>query len=64
MDFSAGVYLSEAQNPIPPLPPIQYTYSHREDGEGRRVEPERRFMGQQSQSWVENTSITFCIYSL
>ncbi len=38
-DFAAGVFLSEAQNPIPPPPPlihcirlysIQYTYSHRE----------------------------------
>jgi hypothetical protein len=35
-----GVYLSEAQNPIPP-PPLKrcirvykYTYSHREGGEG------------------------------
>ncbi len=34
---AAGVYLSEAQNPIPPPPYtlytcIQYTYSHREGG--------------------------------
>jgi hypothetical protein len=38
-DFAAGVYLSEAQNPIHPPPYtlyrcIQYTYSHREGGEG------------------------------
>ena len=42
MDFVAGVYLSEAQNPIPTPPPlthciramscIQYTYSHRKGG--------------------------------
>jgi hypothetical protein len=45
-EFAAGVYLSEAQKPIPPLPHytlykfIQYTYLHREGG-GGRVEPER-----------------------
>ncbi len=39
-NFTAGVYLSEAQNPIHPPPPytlytfIQYTYSHREGGRG------------------------------
>jgi hypothetical protein len=48
-DFAAGVYLSEAQNPMPPLHTayctcIQYTYSHREGG---RYAPERRFEGQQ-----------------
>jgi hypothetical protein len=36
-DFAAGVYLSEAQNPIPPsytlYTCIQYTYSDREGGE-------------------------------
>jgi hypothetical protein len=33
MDFAAGVYLSEAQNPIPlPPPHTQYTYSCREGG--------------------------------
>jgi hypothetical protein len=54
-DFAADVYLSEAQIPIPPPPHpytlyvacIQYTYSHREGGEGERVEPERRGEGQQ-----------------
>ena len=50
-DFAAGVYLSEAQNPIPsPLDTlytctIQSTNSHREGG-GGRVEPERRIEGQ------------------
>jgi hypothetical protein len=37
MDFAAGVYLSVAQNPIPPPytlnTRIQYTNSHREGGE-------------------------------
>jgi hypothetical protein len=36
-DLSAGVYLSEAQNPIPPpytlYTCIQFTYSHRKRGE-------------------------------
>jgi hypothetical protein len=45
-DFAAGVYLSEAQNPIPPphthCTCIQYTYSHRERERGGRVELERR----------------------
>jgi hypothetical protein len=52
-DFEADVYLPESQIPIPPHPYtlyvacIQYTYSHREGGEGKRVEPERRGEGQQ-----------------
>jgi hypothetical protein len=44
-DFAVGVYLSEAQNHIPPYTLytyIQYTYSHRE---GVIVEPERRLEG-------------------
>jgi hypothetical protein len=53
MDFAAGVYLSEPQNPIPPPPPlytlymcIQHTYSHMGGGDGR-VKPEKRLEGQQ-----------------
>ncbi len=38
MDFAAGVYLSDARNPIPPYTVytvyLQYTYSHREGGGG------------------------------
>jgi hypothetical protein len=41
IDFAAGVYLSEAQNPIPPpytlYTCIKYTYSHREWGEGESL---------------------------
>ncbi len=52
---ATGVYLSEAQNPIPPPPPhthtlcrcIQYNLFTQEGGEGGRVEPERRLKGQQ-----------------
>ncbi len=39
------VYLSEAQNPIPPLLP--YTLIHTGKGGGGRVEPERKVEGQQ-----------------
>jgi hypothetical protein len=69
-DFAACVYLSEAQNPIPPPSPPPPTncirvYSkliHTEKGGGGRVEPERR--GNSSHSWVENTNMTGCISSL
>ncbi len=53
-DFVEGVNLSEAQNPFTPPPTphthtlytcIQYTYSLREGGGGRK--PERRLEGQQ-----------------
>jgi hypothetical protein len=39
------VYLSEAQNPIPPLLP--YTLIHTGKSGGVRVEPERKVEGQQ-----------------
>jgi hypothetical protein len=48
-DFAAGVYLSEAQSPIPP--PLHTVYVYTVDlskqgmGEGGRVEPERRLEG-------------------
>ncbi len=53
-DFAAGVYFSEAQNPIPPPPLLTHcmtvrvyctVYSDRKEGRG--VEPERRLEGQQ-----------------
>ncbi len=50
-DFAASVYLFEAQNPTPPpftLYTCIHTYSHREGGEGGRVEPEKGLEGQQS----------------
>jgi hypothetical protein len=48
-DFAAGVYLSEAQNPIPPpythcIPDTILIHTVKE---GRRVETERRAEGQQ-----------------
>ncbi len=67
VDFAAGVYLYEAQNPMPPslthCKSVQYAYSHREAGEGGKVKPERRLEGHNSQSWVKNTNMT-CISSL
>jgi hypothetical protein len=63
-------YLSEAQNPIQPSPPPLHTvYVYTEitvtlihTGKGGRVVPESRFNS--SQSWVENTNMTYCISSL
>jgi hypothetical protein len=47
VDFAAGVYLSEAQNPIPPPLHTVYVYQvyvliHTGNGRRGRVEPERR----------------------
>jgi hypothetical protein len=47
-DFAAGVYLSEAQNPIPPF--TLYTVH----GGGERWGKYR------SHSWVENTNMAEC----
>ncbi len=47
-DFAAGVYLSEAQNPLPPITHYKRVYriiTH--TGEGGRVESKRRLEGQQ-----------------
>jgi hypothetical protein len=70
-DFAEGVCLSEAQNPIPPLPYTLHTciqYSiliHTGKGEGggglNQREVER---GNSSQSWVENINLTDCISAL
>jgi hypothetical protein len=56
-DFTAVVYLSESQNPIPPHPLylytcIQYTYSHRK-GEGGDLNQREAEMDNSSKSWVE-----------
>ncbi len=63
-DIAAGVYLSEAQNPIP-VPPYTCTvYVTQGKGEGLELnqrEGERSSRGgYRSQSWVENTNITEC----
>ncbi len=44
-DFAAGVYLSEAQNPISP-PPLLTVYVYMGMGGGGRDEPEGRLKGQ------------------
>jgi hypothetical protein len=51
MAFAAGVYLSEAQNPIPIPPPTHcirvYSILIHTGGGGGRIEPERRLEEQQ-----------------
>ncbi len=48
-DIEAGVYLSEAQNPIPSLTHRirVYAYSNYSHKEGGRIEPKRRLERQQ-----------------
>jgi hypothetical protein len=54
-DFAAGVYLSEAQNPIPPPPPLTHSIrvyiilinTDKGGGGMKTVESERRLEGQQ-----------------
>jgi hypothetical protein len=70
-DFAAGVYLSEAQNPIPAPTPLHtvyvftvYVFIHTGKGGGGRVEPERRLKGQQFTKLGRNTNMIDCISSL
>ncbi len=67
--IAAGVYLSEAQNLIPPplyivFTCMQYTYSQRDRGRGRELNQRECQRGNGAQSWVENTNMTDCICSL
>ncbi len=71
MNMAAGVYLSEAQNPIPPPPPTQcilvyriLIYTGKGGGEGWRLNQREGYRGNSSQSWVENANLTNCISSL
>jgi hypothetical protein len=67
-DFAAGVYLSEAQNPIPPpslthcmrVPYIVYLFTHGK-GVGGKLYQREGERGNSSQSRVENTNMTACI---
>jgi hypothetical protein len=73
-DFAAGVYLAEAQNPIPPpfhtVAHTAYVYAlylfTQGRGEGGRVGPERRLEGQQLtklyRSFLEMTTFCFGVY--
>jgi hypothetical protein len=49
-DFAAGVYLSEAQNPIPP--PLHTVYGEGEGKGGGRVEPEISGVGQHRRAQI------------
>jgi hypothetical protein len=65
MDFAAGVYLSEARNPIHPLTHCIRVYSiFIHTGKGGRVEPERTLEGQQFTWLGQNTNMTECISNL
>ncbi len=66
-DFAAGVYLSDAQNPIAPYTLytcILYTNSHRKGVRGGELKQREGVRDNSSQSWVENTSMTECISCL
>jgi hypothetical protein len=60
------ICLTEAQNPIPhpshytQYTCIQYTYSHR----GGELNQREGLRGNNSPSWVQNTNMTDCIFSL
>jgi len=64
-DFAAGVYLSEAQNPIPPLHTVYvytvYFFTQSRGGALNQREGERSNI---YQNWFENTNMTDCISSL
>ncbi len=69
-DFAAGVYLSEAQDPIPLPPYTLYTCIHSilidtgKGGEGGELNQRDGERGNREEyrslSWVENTNITEC----
>ncbi len=65
-DYAAGFYLSEAQNPKPPN--TLYTCIHciliRTGKGGGDLKRRGDYRGNSSQSWVENTNMTDCIFSL
>ncbi len=61
-DFTAGVFLSEVRNPIPP-PHTEYVYTifKQERGEGGELNQWEGDKGYSLKSWVENTNMTDCI---
>ncbi len=67
-DFAAGVYLSEAQNLLPPPLYTLYTCTYsivylftQGRGEGGELNKREGLRGNSSQSWEENTNTTDCI---
>jgi hypothetical protein len=65
IEANAGVYLSEAQNPItPPLThcicvySIRYLFTQERGGTGGELNQREGVRGNSSQSWVENTNMT------
>jgi hypothetical protein len=68
MDFAACVYLFEAQIPIPPPHNTVYVYTvylfTQVKWESLTREKGIVASGNSSQSWVENTNMTYCISSL
>jgi hypothetical protein len=66
-DFAAVVYLSEAQNPVQPPPPLQsvYVYTvHTGKGGGGDLNQREGERGNSSPSWFKNTNVTDCTSSL
>jgi hypothetical protein len=58
--------MTQQSTPPHSLPTTHCLYTlHFDTGKGEgRVEPERRLESKSSQSWVENTNTTFCIYTV
>ena len=60
MDFVAGVYLSEDQNPIPP-PSLRTVYLFTQ-GKGGELNQRKGKRSNSSQSWVVKTNMTDCFF--
>jgi hypothetical protein len=63
-DFAAGVYLSAAQNLIPPTHCIRVYSILVHTGEGGELSHREGERANRSQSWVENTNMTECSHEI